>query len=74
MNNSSIELTGLEQIQARLAMLQKHLTNTKPIMAEIENKILNEIDEKESLGGFPSVHLGNTFLYLLVCYQPRRSS
>lgn len=49
----SIEVTGIEAIQTTLGKLAAVTENMRPIMAEIGNKLINEIDETFEAEGKP---------------------
>lgn len=49
----SIEVTGVEAIQTKLSALQVKVEHMRPIMAEIGNMILNDIDETFEAEGKP---------------------
>lgn len=61
----SIEVTGIEAIQTTLGKLAAVTENMRPIMAEIGNKLINEIDETFEAEGKPKwVQLSRTTLRL----------
>ncbi len=61
----SIEVTGVEAIQTKLSALQVKVEHMRPIMAEIGNMILNDIDETFEAEGKPKwLQLSRTTLRL----------
>lgn len=65
MEATRIEVIGIEEIQTKLSSLEKVTRNMRPIMAEIGNKILNEIDETFEAEGRPKwIPLSRTTLRL----------
>ncbi|MCK9372591.1 MAG: phage virion morphogenesis protein [Sulfuricurvum sp.] len=61
----SIEVTGIEEIQTKLSRLAAVTETMRPIMAEIGNKIINEIDDTFDAEGKPKwVQLSRTTLRL----------
>lgn len=65
MSESNIEVIGIDEIQDGLAALQRRIENMRPIMAEIGNMVINEIDETFEDEGHPKwIPLSRTTLRL----------